>query len=72
MNSVLRKALILYRGRIFGTSAGLLFALVYLHFGFFRTLFIGICAVAGYYVGVRLDADEDLRSLLERLLPPID
>lgn len=72
MNSVLRRVLILYRGRIIGTLVGLLFALVYLHFGFFRTLFIVVCATAGYYVGVRLDADEDLRSLLERLLPPID
>ncbi|KAF0197410.1 MAG: hypothetical protein FD169_392 [Bacillota bacterium] len=72
MYNVVRKILTLYRGRIVGTISGLSFAFVYLHYGFLRTLFILLCATAGYYIGLRLDRDEDLRALLERLLPPVD
>lgn len=55
-----------------GTVLGLSFALVYIHYGFLRTLFILLCAAAGYYIGLRLDGDDDLRALIERLLPPVD
>lgn len=72
MNNVARKLFALYRGRVVGTLLGLVFALVYLHYGFFRTLFILLCAAAGYYIGQRVDSDEDLRALIERLLPPVD
>lgn len=72
MNTVVRKVLTLYRGRILGTLLGIGFALVYLHYGFFQTLFIVLCAAIGYYLGVRIDGDEDLRTLLEKLLPPVD
>jgi len=61
-----------YRGRLIGTVAGITLALVYLHFGFWHTLFIGVCGAIGFFVGMRVDADEDLRSLLERILPPVD
>lgn len=72
MRTILRALLTHYRGRIIGTVVGVAFALVYLHFGPWRTLFIGVCALLGYYLGTRLDADEDWRSLLERILPPVD
>lgn len=72
MYNVVRKILTLYRGRIIGTVLGLTFALVYIHYGFFGTLFILICCAIGYYIGLRLDGDEDLRALIERLLPPVD
>lgn len=72
MRTMIRALLTHYRGRVIGTVAGITFALVYLHFGLLRTLFIAACALFGYYIGTRLDADEDLRSLLERILPPVD
>ncbi|MBS3984193.1 MAG: DUF2273 domain-containing protein [Selenomonadales bacterium] len=72
MRTIIRALLMHYRGRVIGTVAGITFALVYLYFGFLQTLFIGACALIGYYIGTRLDADEDLRSLLERILPPVD
>lgn len=72
MSIMLRKAFALYRGRIVGTFLGVVFALTYIYFGFFRTLFIVICGGVGYYVGTRVDGDEDLRALIERLLPPVD
>jgi len=55
-----------------GTILGLGFALVYIHYGFLRTVFILLCAAVGYYIGMRVDGDEDLRALIERLLPPVD
>ena len=72
MYNLVRKILMLYRGRIMGTILGLSFALVYIHYGFLWTLFILLCSTAGYYIGLRLDGDEDLRALIERLLPPVD
>jgi len=72
MNNLVRKILTLYRGRIVGTILGLGFALVYIHYGFLRTVFILLCAAVGYYIGMRVDGDEDLRALIERLLPPVD
>lgn len=72
MYNLVRKLLTLYRGRIVGTFLGLSFALVYIRYGFLGTLFILVCATIGYYIGLRLDGDEDLRALIERLLPPVD
>lgn len=72
MRTILRALLLYYRGRIIGTLAGITFALVYLHFGFLQTLFIGAAGLLGYYIGTRLDADEDWRTLLDRILPPVD
>lgn len=72
MYSLVRKIFTLYRGRIVGTILGLAFALVYIHYGFLRTFFILLCSTAGYYIGFRLDDNEDLRALMERLLPPVD
>jgi uncharacterized membrane protein len=72
MRTILRALLVHYRSRIIGTSAGIVFALVYIYFGFLQTLFIGACALLGYYIGTRLDADEDWRTLLDRILPPVD
>ncbi len=69
MEAMLRVWLTHYRGRIIGTVAGITFALVYLYFGLWRTLFIGVCALLGYYIGTRFDADEGMRSLLDRILP---
>ena len=46
-------------------------AMIYLlDFGFFQTLFVCICACAGFVVGKRIDEKEDLMNILDKLLPP--
>ncbi|MTI94890.1 MAG: DUF2273 domain-containing protein [Firmicutes bacterium] len=56
-------------GRIIGTIVGLVIGLLWAMFGFWKTAFIILCAVAGYLVGKALDGDEGLETILRRLLP---
>ncbi|MBT9135827.1 MAG: hypothetical protein DDT34_00892 [Firmicutes bacterium] len=72
MDNVIRKILILFRGRILGASLGITFALMLIIFGVWQTVFILVCGVIGYYLGARFDSDEDFRGFLERVLPPVD
>jgi len=72
MNSSLKQILLLYRGRILGAASGVVLALMWIFLGFWSTAFVLICAAIGYYIGVRFDGDEDFRTFLERVLPPVD
>jgi len=67
-----RHVLMLFRGRIIGAVFGVSLALMLIFFGFWQTVFIIVCGLVGYYLGVRFDHDEDLRGFLERVLPPVD
>jgi len=59
-----------YRGRLVGSSFGLIIGAMFLILGFFRTIFLLICITAGYLLGKRIDNKEDLMDVLDRLLPP--
>ncbi len=59
-----------HSGKITGMSIGLLVGIFILIFGFFNTLFVMICMMAGYIVGKRIDEKEDIMDILGRLLPP--
>lgn len=60
-----------HRGEINGAVIGVLFGIIVLLIGIFRTLFIAICGGVGYYVGKRLSQDKDyVKNLLDRILPP--
>ena len=56
--------------RIFGAAAGLLFGILYLFFGFWKTLVFAFFVFAGYMVGRLWDETEDWRDVIERLVPP--
>ena len=49
-----------HQGRIIGISVGVLFGLLVLLLGLFKTLFLLACAVCGYLVGKKIDQKEDL------------
>lgn len=51
-------------GKAAGVLLGLAFGLLACKYGFFKALFVVICAVAGYYGGKRLDEKVDLRELI--------
>ena len=72
MNNLIKRVLFLFKGRIVCTGLGIIAALLFVHYGIIRTLFILAMAGIGYFIGNRLDSDEDLHSLLERILPPVD
>lgn len=57
------------RGKIIGLIIGLLFSILTITIGFLKTVFIVICTVLGYYIGKKIDNDEDVIELLQRILP---
>ena len=58
-------------GEVNGALIGLVLSSAILIIGFFRTLFIAISVVIGYYIGKRLSRDKEyLKNLLDRILPP--
>jgi uncharacterized membrane protein len=59
-----------HSGKILGMVIGLFVGIFILVFGFFHTIFVMICMVAGYIVGKRIDEKEDIMDILGKLLPP--
>jgi len=56
---------------LIGGSVGFSLALLLVIFGFFKTLFIIIITLFGYFVGVRLFSDKErLKNFLDKLIPP--
>ena len=61
----------LHKGEVNGAMIGFVLASVILIVGFFRTLFIAICIVIGFYIGKKVSEDKDyIKNLLDRILPP--
>ena len=58
-----------HRGKFIGTMIGLFIGLSVLVFGFFKTLFVLFCAAIGFYIGGKVDNQEDLIRFLEKLIP---
>ncbi len=58
-----------YRKKILGSLIGFLFGILFLILGFFKTFVILICTLIGYIIGSRWSVEEDLRKLIERLIP---
>jgi uncharacterized membrane protein len=57
------------RAKCIGVLLGFLFAVSSLTVGFFKTLFIVICIILGYYVGKKIDNKESIIEVIERILP---
>ena len=59
-----------HRGKVLGAILGIVIGTIILVFGFFRALFIAICALAGWYIGNAIDRNESIRDILDKILPP--
>ncbi|HUW64312.1 MAG TPA: DUF2273 domain-containing protein [Spirochaetia bacterium] len=55
-----------HRGKVVGVVLGLLFGLLLVTWGFFKTVFVALCVVLGYLIGKRLDDHFDFRDILNR------
>jgi uncharacterized membrane protein len=70
---MLKEALLNYfnknRGKCIGTALGIIIAVLMLIIGFFRVLFIIICAAIGYYIGKKIDNNESIVELIRKILP---
>lgn len=60
----------LHGGKILGCGLGFILGILVLMLGFFQTVFVLFCVIAGYMVGKRIDEKEDLMDILDKLLPP--
>jgi uncharacterized membrane protein len=56
------------KGKVTGVILGLLFGILVISVGFFKTLFLSICVSIGYFIGKKIDNNEDLVYLIEKLL----
>ncbi len=59
-----------HSGKIVGVTTGFTLGVLIIIFGFFQTLFVLLCVIAGYIVGKRIDEKEDIMDILDKLLPP--
>ena len=56
---------------LIGPGAGFILALLLVIFGFFKTLFILILTLTGFFLGVKLFSDkEKLKNFMDKLIPP--
>ncbi|MDD3853978.1 MAG: DUF2273 domain-containing protein [Syntrophomonadaceae bacterium] len=55
------------RGKTVGILLGLLAAILFVSYGFFKTLFIIICIATGYFIGKQLDENKDFENWLNRI-----
>ncbi len=60
--------LLKHRGKIIGLLIGLAFACSVINYGFWRTFFIMLCLYLGFIIGKRIDDNESLKSVIERIL----
>ncbi|HOB20143.1 MAG TPA: DUF2273 domain-containing protein [Candidatus Atribacteria bacterium] len=58
-----------HRGKTIGMTSGLLFGILVLLIGFFRSLFLAICIGVGYWIGRLYDREESFMAFLDKILP---
>lgn len=56
-----------HRGKTIGVLLGLLASVLFVSFGFWRTIFIMICIAVGYFIGKQLDDKKDFDSWLKQM-----
>lgn len=56
-----------HRGKLFGAAVGLFFALLVIALGFFQSIFVACCIFIGYIIGKRVDDNESVREIMERI-----
>ena len=67
MDKLLPEIIFIHRGKFIGSLIGLTFSVLVIKYGFLQTLFIGVCIYIGYVVGKRVDDNESLREVMDRI-----
>lgn len=55
-----------HKGKVIGVLAGLLFGMLVLMVGFWRSVFLAICMGVGYFVGSLYDGSSKLRTFFKK------
>lgn len=58
-----------HSGKTVGAALGMIVGILIIIFGLFNTLFIVACGILGYIVGKRVDEEESIVEMIDRLLP---
>jgi len=69
MRQELKELLYANIGKVFGVIIGVIIGILYLLVGFFKTIIFVIVVAIGYFIGTRIDNNENIRDLIERFLP---
>lgn len=56
-----------HRGKTIGVLLGLIASILFVTFGFWRTIFIIICITVGYFIGKQLDDNNSMDSWMKQL-----
>lgn len=56
-----------HRGKVIGVLLGLLASILFISYGFWRTMFIIICILAGYFIGKKIDDNTNLEIWIKNL-----
>ncbi len=61
-----------HRGKTIGILLGLAASILFISYGFWRTIFIVFCIVVGYLIGKKLDENADLEVWMKNLFKSKD
>ena len=56
-----------HRGKVIGIIFGLLASILFISYGFWRTIFIILCVLAGYFIGKKIDDNTNLEVWIKNL-----
>jgi len=59
-----------HRGKAIGIFLGLVASILFISYGFWRTLFIVFCIMTGYLVGKKLDENANIDEWVRDLFKP--
>ena len=61
-----------HRGKTIGVLLGLAASILFISYGFWRTIFIVFCIVVGFLIGKKLDENADLEVWMKNLFKSKD
>ncbi len=56
-----------HRGKAIGVILGLVASILFITYGFWRTIFIIVCIALGYFIGKKLDDHTDIEAWIKNL-----
>lgn len=56
-----------HRGKAIGILMGLAASILFISFGFWRSIFIIFCIVLGYFIGKRIDENKSFDSWIKQM-----
>lgn len=56
-----------HRGKVIGIILGLLASILFINYGFWRSIFVIICILLGYFIGKKIDDNTNLEVWIKNL-----